>query len=386
MPVGAGIAVAGVAGSVYAADRAEDAASDAAGLTADQATQNQILNQNRFEYAKELMQPWVRSEEAFLAQLQGEMAGRPPELTGTGRYDIGSRQRGNPAELRRFANWYQTEGPGATGEPYIAGDTYIPAPGQQIGLPGGFDAGGAFLTDGGVDPNLAGFAATAPDGTAYVDFEDVQATPEWYENLGTAYMETPAYQAMQDEARRIVEGSQAAQGMFNSGNTLDELYRRAAGINLDFFRDYADRAQSRELLAENRRTREENINEQRYANYLNTLEQRDVRAQNINEQRYTNYINTLQNLASPTARTNLAALGVNQGLAVGNQNAMSVAAQNQYNLGAVAAQNAAISDVIGAGATLGGAYLGRPQQTTGTIGTAPAGSGTYTPGWNQFGG
>ena len=76
---------------------------------------------------------------------------------------------------------------------------------------------------------------------------------------------------------------------------------------------------------------------------------------------YSNYMNMLQNMASPQVAQNLSALGVNQGMAMGQQNIGAQTTASNYNLQGVGAQNAAIADLSKGAANIATAYMNRPQ-------------------------
>ena len=196
-----------------------------------------------------------------------------------------------------------------------------------------------------------------------------------------SFIQGSPYQSAIDEGVRAVESSAASAGRFRSGTTLDALKDVGQGVQSQYFSNYMNsldnimginenRYANQINTAENRRRDTQNINEQRYTNALNMGEQRDVRQQNVEEQRLTNYLNILSGRenTSNTARQNIAALGVDQGISMGNSASNAVAAQNQYNLGATAAQNAAYADVASGVGNLASAYISRPQTTTTTIG------------------
>jgi len=80
----------------------------------------------------------------------------------------------------------------------------------------------------------------------------------------------------------------------------------------------------------------------------------------VQQSYYTNYMNMLQNLSSPTAAINLSSMGMNQGIAMGQQNIAATNIANDYRLQGVAAQNAGIADLVGGLASAYGSYMNRP--------------------------
>jgi len=81
---------------------------------------------------------------------------------------------------------------------------------------------------------------------------------------------------------------------------------------------------------------------------------------NVQQSYYTNYMNMLQNLSAPTVATNLSSMGMNQGIAMGQQNIAATNIANDFRLQGVAAQNAAMADIIGGAASAYGSYMNRP--------------------------
>ena len=81
---------------------------------------------------------------------------------------------------------------------------------------------------------------------------------------------------------------------------------------------------------------------------------------NVQQSYYTNYMNMLQNLSSPTVATNLSSMGMNQGIAMGQQNIAATNAANEFRLQGVAAQSAGVADLIGGLTSAYGSYMNRP--------------------------
>ena len=79
----------------------------------------------------------------------------------------------------------------------------------------------------------------------------------------------------------------------------------------------------------------------------------------VQQSYYNNYMNMLQNMASPQSATNMASMGLNQGVSMGQQNLAATNQSNQYRMEGAGARQAGIGDILGAGAgVLGGAYAG----------------------------
>ena len=165
-----------------------------------------------------------------------------------------------------------------------------------------------------------------------------------------------------NEQRGIEERGINEQRYANLQNITEARRREAVGYN------------------EQRDINTQNINEQRYANYMNLSEQRGINERNTEEQRYVNYMNMLQNLSSPGTATNLASLGVNQGIAQGGQSTQAVANTTQYNLGATAASNAARADMVGGLTNLASAYIGSQGNQPTPYASGGYGYGGYTGG------
>lgn len=124
---------------------------------------------------------------------------------------------------------------------------------------------------------------------------------------GTAYMETPGYQALLGERRQEAEQAAAGAGGLYSGRRI-----QAAA-------DVGGATQS---------------------------------------QFYTNYMNMLQGLGSPGVATNLASLGVGQAATIGQQNIAAQQAAGQTQMAGAAAKQAFYGDVLGGAANIYGSYLG----------------------------
>lgn len=125
---------------------------------------------------------------------------------------------------------------------------------------------------------------------------------------GTAYMETPAYQALLEERQKGVEQSAANTGSLYSGTRL-----KAAA-------DVSGATQS---------------------------------------QFYQNYMSMLQSLASPATATNLASLGVGQGATLGQNQQQAQQVASSYMLSAAQTNQAAMADFLqGVSGTASGAFAG----------------------------
>ncbi len=118
---------------------------------------------------------------------------------------------------------------------------------------------------------------------------------------GTAYMNTPGYQTMLDETREGVNQVAATSGNLYSGRRAEAAGEASGRVQTSF---------------------------------------------------YNNYMNLLTNMASPTPATNLASLGVNQGITMGSQNIAAQDTASGYMMDAAQTKQAAIGDVIGGAANI----------------------------------
>ena len=79
----------------------------------------------------------------------------------------------------------------------------------------------------------------------------------------------------------------------------------------------------------------------------------------VQQSYYNNYMNMLQNMASPTSATNLASMGMNQGIQMGQQNIASTNTANQYMMEGAGARQGGFGDLLGGGlGVLSGALSG----------------------------
>lgn len=324
MPAGWAMAAAAVVGagvSYATAEQAEDAAYAAQQASMSQDDKARALNVERYGEAQDLLDPFTRTERRSNTQMEREL--------GLGAYKYG----------------------------YVPGRDDISQMGER-------------QTPEQLRREMAGLA---PGGSAYLGEAEQIDQAQYMQDLSSGYsafIDNPAYQSMIDQGVSSVESSAASQGMFRSGTTMDALRDVGQDVSSQYFTNYLGVLSDITGINESRRTANQNIDEQRFANMINLQEGRDVRSSNVEEQRYANYMNMLQAQANPSASTNLAALGVNQGITMGQSGAAAVAQQNQYAMGATAAQNAAYSDFAGGLMNLGGAYMGSQGsggQTGGTI-------------------
>lgn len=125
---------------------------------------------------------------------------------------------------------------------------------------------------------------------------------------GTAYLNTPGYQSMLSETREGVDQAAATSGNLYSGRRLESAGEASAGVQQSF---------------------------------------------------YNNYMNLLTNMSSPNTATNLASMGVNQGVVMGQQNIGAQNTASGYMVSGAQTRQAAIGDVIGGAVNVAsGAFAG----------------------------
>lgn len=143
---------------------------------------------------------------------------------------------------------------------------------------------------------------------------------------GTAYMQTPAYQAAIDQGVAAVDQGAATGGALYSGRRGEAL--------------------------------------------------KDV-GQGVQQSYYTNYMNILQNMASPTTATNLSNMGIQQAGTIGSQNIAAQNVSSGYNMMGQQAQGAAMSDIFGGISSGISAYMNRPTPQATQTSTIPASSSAW---------
>jgi hypothetical protein len=173
---------------------------------------------------------------------------------------------------------------------------------------------------------------------------DMSDIPGWQAPIEAGSMsEVPGYQSVMDESLRAAEQSAISSGSTAyGGRRLKAAGQVGAGVQESYYDKHM-------------------------------LQQRFRETQN--QSYYNNYMNMLQNLSSPTVATNLSSMGMNQGIAMGNQNIGATNTANNYRLEGTAATNAAVADFAGGMVELGSAYMNRPQtpppQTVPQTNTSP---------------
>lgn len=123
---------------------------------------------------------------------------------------------------------------------------------------------------------------------------------------GTAYMNTPGYTSMIDETREGVEQASATGGNLYSGRRMQSAGEASGRVQSSF---------------------------------------------------YNNYMNILQNMADPTPASNLASMGVGQGVTMGNQNIAATNMASNYMMDAATTNQNARSDFIGGVTNAGTAMI-----------------------------
>ena len=197
----------------------------------------------------------------------------------------------------------------------------------------------------------------------------------------------PGYQKMIEERLSAAGQSAAGAGSLYSGRRLEAAGEVGGATEREFSRDYMNRQGD----VASRLSSLQQGNLDRYGNVATAMS--NVESGRLNRrgkiasafsvvafvgwgpfgvftfvkagtenQFYSNYMNMLQNMASPQVAQNLSALGVNQGMAMGQQNIGAQTTASNYNLQGVGAQNAAIADLSKGAANIATAYMNRPQQ------------------------
>lgn len=412
---GLGTAAAGVYGAKKQADVTESSSKRAIASSEQAAAQAEQLNRERFAEAQDILSPYISTSGRARQALERELGLQAPSMQGgvmyrpgderyvQGRDDVRGRQQRaagatsinpiNPAtgqvwaqsdptttpqekviksQVTSLQRDYQDSGRTDADEYWASPEvqTRLQIPGEQQWYYEGIGdelvsraqpaLEGEYIPAGAYEGLKRDARSIAPGGDLYRGPTE-QIDPTQYFNEMTegfsAFIDNPIYQQMIDEGVRATESSAIAGGRA-TGSTLKALRDVGQGVNAQFFSNYLNQLGNITGINESRMNRDIGIEEQRFANYLNMGEQRGIREENIGEQRYVNYINTLQNIADPSTATNLASLGVNQGITQGQQNAQAIAAQNQYMLGAGAAKSQSYADIAGGIGNLATAYIG----------------------------
>ena len=286
----AGAAVSVVGGAIQgkksrkAASKAADRAGEAGEASAE------LLEQGYLE-AKERLSPFIESEGAANRQLMIEMGltpDRTDEITSSNATLDDLRQQLSDIEGR--PDFSQFGGLGGLG-----------------GIMGaGFNPGAMTAANEARSEELR--ARIAEEETRLSGFQSDEPLGE----PGTAYMQTPAYQAAIDQGVATVNQGAATSGSLYSGRRGEALKEVGQGVQQSY---------------------------------------------------YNNYMNILQNMANPATATNLSNIGIGTAGTIGAQNIASQQAASGYNLMGAQAQGAAIADITGGISSGIGAYMNRPQQT-----------------------
>ena len=178
---------------------------------------------------------------------------------------------------------------------------------------------------------------------------DMSEVPGWQELISAENMsQVPGYQAVMDESLRAAEQSAVSSGSTAyGGRRLKAAGEVGAGVQQEYYNQHL--AQQRFREAQNKSYYDSYIGQQRFR-------------ETQNQSYYNNYMNMLQNLSSPTTATNLASMGMNQGLQMGQQNIAATNTANQYMMGGASARQAGFGDLLGGAAgifsgALAGGYI-----------------------------
>lgn len=302
-PIVGGAAILGGT-SLLSGERAADAAGDAASAQQATAARSEALNRERFALAQGYLDPYVGRANIAAQQLQAELG--LPQYGGSSAGFSMDADKARLAEIQAQISGIAE--PSGVSQPSNGNNVGLARFGdantraRQTLRPGG---AGIILNTAKQDPRYSALRT---------ERDEIQArmnTPYMYEPQreykARSMAEIPGFQAVMDESLGAAE-----QSAINSGSTLYGGRRlKAAG---------------------------------------------EVGA-GVQQSYYNNYMNLLQNMANPTAATNLAGMGVGQGQAIGQQNIAATGMANDYRMQGVAAQNAAMSDVLGGAVQLGTGYM-----------------------------
>ena len=372
----------GTAGSLIQGNKANKAAQGAAGDTREAAAAAEALNRERYGYAQNLMQPSIGRSDIASSQIMAEL-GLPQYQTPTpaasfakpmqrpGVYmpsqpitanQFAKTAPSQPEFIRQYrgkgnyinvpnpeyvAPTNQALGQGPQGSQGYQGSAYGSAPIDYA--PGHeFKARESYAPAGINDPQM-----DRPDYAQMMRQEQFSGRQMPVESAALDYQNLPGYQDLMSEQQKAVQ-QQAASGGGTAygGRRLEEAGKVGGAMQRSFYENEMSR-----------RERESGREQNAYENYIGRDSARDVNiarmqqadyGNQMNRQQsyYNNYMNMLQNMASPTSATNMASMGLNQGITQGNQNMQATAQANQSMMQGQAAQGAAIADVAGGAANL----------------------------------
>ena len=312
------------------AESSERISNEQAGVTRDIAANAEELNRERYLEAQGLLLPRVGQSDIAQRQLMAEM-GLPDYY---GEQNQGHRQQVEGPVRRQELQAIVDEGYGEFSQ-QSERDKYNSAVDELQQISGGGAEGGsrkrASLERLIADPNTRD-STRAQAQITLSELEQSEGNTVGgnvsYDNApggqgyapSSAYMNAPGYQASMDESLRAVEQSAVSSGSTAyGGRRLKEAGKVGAGVQQSY---------------------------------------------------YNNFMNLLQNMAQPQVAQNLASMGMNQGMQIGQQNiaagntASNMAIQgnnqaNQYRMAGTEASNAAVGDVLGGGMNLmSGMYQG----------------------------
>jgi hypothetical protein len=304
------------AAGVYAADRAADAASDASQATRDIAADNEALNRERYADAQDLLDPAIQSADRARNQLSSEMGLETPGYTPSGGYQ-------------------DTAG-------YKA----------QTGIYDDYED--VLLGPNGQAPNVNQVVAPLQLYAEILKQDNPGKPIDEYLALlesGVDVTELPGYSDLITERAEAVNQGAAGSGSLYSGRRGEELAKVGGATQQEYYNNYMNRRGSiagmQSQVETDKLGRQGNVynsmsniaskNIDRYAGLT------DARA-GTESKYFDNYMTTLTNMSNPSAATNLASMGMNQGVQMGQQNLAANTTASNYDLAGTAATNSAVAD------------------------------------------
>lgn len=219
-------------------------------------------------------------------------------------------------------------------------------------------------------PSYDDIRAPITDYQDLVAGDSVRAPLDEYQRMldeGVDVTNLPGYQKMVSERLEAVNQGAAGSGSLYSGRRGEALAEVGGETQRSFATDYMNRQGSMATQLSNlesvRLGRQGQI-----AGDLSGVEQDRMQRfagltsakAGAENQFYTNYMNLLQSMSEPTSATNIASMGVNQGIQQGAQNINAAVTSGNFELEGVGAQNAAIADMVQGATPIATAYMNQP--------------------------
>lgn len=388
-------AVVGGVAAVSSAKKASDAAKKQSEAISGTAAQSEALNRERYEEAQRLISPSIQRSDIAQQQLFAELGLPVPSQSPYMQQEQALIQqqgaeeniaqtlkdRGIPEKIEEV-----TSIPGAragkfgrtpTESQWVTNPEYEAAYQEELvrvrdiaaqpGAPGertaemGAPLEGEFLAAPGTGyrgtqgyQNMMGMYDEYGDIIGRPSYEAIKDPLLQYQQMvegGVDVTQMPGYQDIVKERLSAVSQGAAGAGALYSGRRGEALAQVGGEAQRSFATDYLNRQQgiagSLSAIESGRMDRYGGLTSARAG---------------TESQFYTNYMNMLQNQANPGAAQNLAALGVNQGLQVGQQNIGAQQAASGVSLQGTQAEGAALADLVSGAGNVASAYMSRPQQ------------------------